>query len=118
MTVLKKASDLEKRAWAASPTEIYPLWGWVKLKHGTECAVEDLRGSWGSPDPVWEVHAPDGYHFGSGEGTHSLLCHNQADIKDRCSYATLLRCDDDCRGWIGDRVLDYPAEIQAGDLDV
>lgn len=114
---LRPATDEAKQAWADNPREIYPLWGYVMLRHGTACPVEDLRGHWGKPDPVWEVHAPDGYHFGSGEGTHSLLCHSQADILDRCSYATLVRCDDDCRGWISNDVVDNPASIQEGDLD-
>lgn len=117
LAILKRASAEEKQAWSDNPKEIYPLWGWVLLRHGTRCAVEDLRGHWSAPDPVWEVHAPDGYHFGSGEGTHSLLCYSQNDVRDRLSYATLIRCGEECSGWIGEEVVSNPATINDKDLE-
>jgi len=56
--------------------------------------VEDLRGSWRAPDPVWELMAPDGWHFGGGMGCHSTLGGSIKDIKDDASYYPLVRCDD------------------------
>lgn len=99
MTTLRKASPLQKAHYQQSKP-VYPL-GYVALnvldttggKHAL--AVEDLRGSWSPPDPVWEVRAPEGFHF-RFDMTHSLLCSDLRDVKHRLDGAELERCIRDC----------------------
>jgi hypothetical protein len=90
-----KATAAEKEAYAKDPLTLYPLHGYVMVD-GHRCPLEDLRGAWSRPDPVWELLAPAGYHFGAGEMTHSLLGYTQADAIDRAWC--LEPCTETCGG--------------------
>jgi hypothetical protein len=84
----------------ASPEEIakykgcYPLYGFAMVD-GVWCAVEDLRGTWQKPDPLFEIMSPDGQYF-FGDCVHAMLCHNLADVKDRASWEQIAPCDAHC----------------------
>ena len=82
MAKLCKASRDEREAYLKSEP-VYPLFGWINVPHedGTKvrCAVEDLRGSWSRPNPIYEIMAPPKHMFYGG--THSLLCYSQKDVQ-------------------------------------
>lgn len=90
---ITRATGAEKRAYAEK-RPAYPLYGFVTLRTGERLPVEDLRGSWSAPDPLYEVIAPDGMHF-AGYYSRSLLYHSIADIRTRCT-GILEKCDDTC----------------------
>ena len=90
---ITRATDAEKRAYAEK-RPVYPLYGFVTLRTGERLPVEDVRGSWSEPDPVYEVMAPLGFRFQRYD-THSLLYHSIADIRTRCT-GILEKCDDTC----------------------
>lgn len=89
---IRKATTAEKAAY--QPTAIYPLYGFIKID-GLPCPIEDLRGSWSKPDPIYEVMAPTGYHFDADE-THTLLCVDLQDVRVRCGMNNLERCGENC----------------------
>lgn len=78
-----KATDAERAAYATT-RPVYPLYGYITVD-GRRCAVEDLRGSWSAPDPVYETLAPTGFRWSGGEGTRSQLCHSLRDVAARAS---------------------------------
>lgn len=83
------STPAQRKAHAAAGG-LYKLHGHVALGAHL-CRLEDLRGAWSRPDPVWEVHAPDGYIF-QPEGLHSLLGHTQSDLAERLEGATVEAC--------------------------
>ena len=95
MTRFTRATDAERRAYAAqTPRPVYPLGGYVTIS-GHRCPVEDLRGDWAAPDPTWEIMAPAGFRF-DPDLAHSLLCHDLPDVRERAAYARLEPCPVDC----------------------
>ena len=42
----------------------------------------------------WELLAPDGYQFSSGE--HALICDSEVDAIERLRGTRIVRCQDDC----------------------
>lgn len=85
------ATAKERAEYAAQiPPPVYPLHGWVHYQ-GLRLPLEDLRGYWTRPDPVWEVIAPEGVIF-HPDFTHSLLGQSQADILDRVNSCSVVRC--------------------------
>ncbi|MGY6517481.1 MAG: hypothetical protein ACXIUZ_02085 [Lysobacteraceae bacterium] len=86
----RRATPPERRAYAAKGA-VYPLHGFLTTDSGHVCPVEDLRGSWSRPDPVWELRAPPGFHL-KYEGTHGALEHTLADILLRHRNTTFSRC--------------------------
>lgn len=105
---IRKATDEEQAQYLATEQPAYPLYGFVTVS-GEDCPIEDLRGSWKSPDPIYEVMAPTGKHFAL-EGLHSLLCVSLEDALARLADESLALCDADCpnmrelRGFIADSV--------------
>ncbi len=108
---IRKATAEEKASyWETKP--IYPLYGYamvsITLNDCGQCnqaeklqvPVEDLRGSWSPPDPIYEARAPDGWNF-SGE-LHGLLGINLKDMRDRLDYEVMHKCKPDCNCGIGD----------------
>jgi len=64
-----KAGPHQKAAYKG----LYPLHGFaiVGVNGGQlACYIEDLRGSWSRPDPVWETRFPEGWN---SDGCHGLL---------------------------------------------
>lgn len=95
------ATAEERAAYRADRRHLYPLHGWVdapledsRSELTVRCALEDLRGHWSKPDPVWELRAPDGYIF--DEGTHGLLGDTQARVLERFMHIERCNCDDGC----------------------
>ena len=88
---MRRATAKEKAAHRG----LYPLHS-LHNHDGLVVAVEDLRGSWSSPDPTWEIRAPEGYHFGHGELTHGLLEHSLADVRERLTWIELVKCHPGC----------------------
>lgn len=102
MATMKKATPEQREAYSKCKP-VYPL-GYVtsmavgKWESGTiqytgdvlPVFVEDLRGSWGGGDPVWECIAPHGYMFG-GE-LHTMLCYTLADARSRLAGEWLEPC--------------------------
>lgn len=86
-----KATASEKAEYAKTGP-VYPLYGFIRVD-GQRCAVEDLRGKWSRPDPVWEVVAPAGYRF-AVEGLHSMLGEDHRELLDR--VVGLEECPSDC----------------------
>lgn len=86
---LRRATAKEAQEWAK--TQLYPLKGFVVFD-GHQYPLEDLRGSWSAPDPIWEVHAPKGWHFGGGMYTHTILGGTQADILSDVVCYPLQKC--------------------------
>jgi hypothetical protein len=80
-----KATETQRVEYAATGA-VYPLYGYIQVGEH-QCPVEDLRGSWGPEDPSYEVLAPDGYHWGNGEWTRSLLGFSLKDIAARATGA-------------------------------
>jgi hypothetical protein len=89
MTVRKATAAQKETYWAAKP--VYPLYGYIKVD-GQSCAVEDLKGD---PDLRFEIIAPKGFHFFPAE-THTLLCENLADLKERATSNDLVPCTKSC----------------------
>lgn len=89
MISVRKADEKEKSKYYG----VYPLYGFIK-SGDFDIAIEDLR-SWSKPNPQYEVIAPEGYHF-FPDGTHTLLCHDMKDIKERVSVNDLELCDNKC----------------------
>lgn len=56
--------------------------------------IEDLRGYWGRPDPVWECVGPAGYRF-DGE-LHTMLAYDLKDVRNRLDGCRLVQCNTDC----------------------
>ena len=90
MPKLVKATDAERRAYKG----IYPLSHFVTVD-GQRLPVEYLGGAWSKEDPQYEVMAPVGHHFKYDE-THSLLCLNLADVRERTTGAVLEACGEAC----------------------
>jgi hypothetical protein len=87
---IKQATPEQKAEYqATNPT--YPLYGFAVCDCGAttfKLTIEDLRGEWSKPDPVYEVLSVDGWMFES-DGTSSLLCHSLKDIKERLDGVTI-----------------------------
>jgi hypothetical protein len=86
----------EKEQWSNVPLaegifNLYPLCGFVELD-GKECPIERLR----EPGHLYEVHAPNGYHF-AVELMHTKLCIDTADLYERLAGERLepCQCSDD-----------------------
>lgn len=77
---------------ATMPVGVWEKGEFKKLEEPMPVFIEDLRGSWQRPDPVWEVVAPEGYMF-DGE-THTMLCYDLKDVRDRMKYGSLEPCFD------------------------
>ena len=97
MKFLRKASTRQVAAYAASGP-VYPLAyiSWMANPDGGELLtvhIEDLRGSWSRPDPVWEIRAPDGYQF--DDGSHGRLEHTLADVREETHGQRLTKCTPD-----------------------
>jgi len=90
---IRKATADEITKYAATK-KLYPLYGFVKID-GQVCAVEDLRGEWSAPDPLYEIMIPTGFHV-ADELIHSMLCATIADARERAAYARLTPCTDAC----------------------
>lgn len=94
-----RTATADERALYAARTDrpIYPLRGFVTVKGGTVCHVEDLR-EWGSENPTFEIVAPHGMHLIEGpadnpcETMHTLLCDSVADVRERASMFTAVPC--------------------------
>lgn len=71
---------------------LYPLYGFVPVG-GKQCAIE-YPNEKESDGPVFEVMAPDGFHF-IGEELHTLLCFDMEDLKTRITYG-LEPCGPQC----------------------
>ncbi len=94
MKKFRRATAEEKAAYAAQkPAPLYPLTHWV-MAGGHLCPVEGLFE--GDGDPNYEIIFPDGMHD-EGYGTHSFLCYDLADVRDRASYASFVPCTDECK---------------------
>ncbi len=93
MSKIVKATQAEKEIYNLTKP-IYPLYGFIILD-GHQCPIEDLRGSWSKPDPIYEVMAPKGFHF-DVEQVHTLLCCDLAEIKMRCGMNNLEPCTEVC----------------------
>lgn len=94
MKIIKATA--EQRAAYANTGAVYPLHGYIE-KDGKKLPVEDLRGHWSRPDPVYELMAPKGYHFGRADDScasclHSMLGHTLAGVIEDAEYATLSEC--------------------------
>lgn len=89
-----EATPADKASYNAGG-HVYPLYGYATLPSGRVLVIEDLRGSWSPPDPIYEVMAPVGFHF-KDDLCHSALCHSLADVRDRLRYAELEMCDKEC----------------------
>ncbi len=89
---LKKATPAQVEEYAKTgPT--YPL-GYTATMYDKQgnphtVNIEDLRGAWSRPDPVWEIMVPVGYVAGD---CHSLLCYDLDDVRDRLTE-TMYVCD-------------------------
>ena len=60
MSKLTRTTPDQKAAYRG----VYPLYGYIATEEGIPpIVVEDLRGSWSRPDPVWEAVAPGGCSF-------------------------------------------------------
>ena len=89
---LRKATVDECIAYMTTKP-VYPL-GYVANMYDTDgnkhaVNIEDLRGSWSRPDPVWEIIMPPGY---VSEDCHSLLCFDLDDVRGRLACG-LDKCD-------------------------
>lgn len=96
-----RATDAEKRAYAAQPkTPVYPLYGWwvgVTERDGTEhCLAIEYPGE-GDGGPNYEAMAPDGFHF-EGDMTHTMLATDLKDLKDRLGGVYVVKCGADDPG--------------------
>lgn len=94
---LRKATPAECRVYDEQKP-VYPL-GYVASMYDDagrrhRVCIEDLRGCWSRPDPVWEIIVPRGY---VAEDCHSLLCFDLADVRDRLTIP-ISTCDcSECR---------------------
>jgi len=88
---MRKATEQEKQAYDG----LYPLHS-VATVSGQTVFVEDLRREWSSPDPVWEIRAPEGFHFGNGEMTHGLFEHTLKDVREQLTWVELEACVPGC----------------------
>lgn len=75
---------------------LYPLHGFVEMKvegsgETVSVPVEDLRGLWSKPDPLWEAVLPEGWHI-AHEQMHSVLGFTQRDLLDRLEWMELEKC--------------------------
>ena len=84
MRGVRKATEAERRTYEDStPEPVYPLYGYLIGSEAGEpyvLYVEDLRGSWSRPDPVYEIMAPEGKWFPE-EGTTSVLCADLEEVR-------------------------------------
>lgn len=87
----EKATSCEKADYKANGP-IYPLYGTIKID-GHRCVIEDLRGTWGGSDPIYEIIAPPGMMFSPDE-THSMLCHTLADCTERAEGVEVCESND------------------------
>lgn len=91
---ISKATPEEKALYAQT-RPVYPLYGYVTNAEGIALAIEDLR-CWPKDDPQYEVMAPEGMRFDLVY-THSLLCDDLKDLKNRVSCYPVVACTcDDC----------------------
>lgn len=97
MAKLVKATDVEKLEYQKS-SPVYPLYGYAMVGD-KKVIVEDLRGAWSNPDPVWELFTTPGYVF-AGDWLHNMLFHTLKEVKDYLKTAKLEQCDRPC-GWCG-----------------
>lgn len=93
--IVKGTAD-EKKAYKATKP-VYPMYGFAiltdkKTKQKMSVVIEDLRGFWRAPDPLYEVIAPKGYIFESDD-CHTLLAHTLADAKSRVQYELPVKCN-------------------------
>jgi hypothetical protein len=95
MPRITKATADEVTTYAQQvPRPCYPLYGWVKF-NGSRLPIERC-GSWHPEDPKYEVMMPVGY-VAMHEWTHTLLCHNLADVRERVDCLAIEQCDcEDC----------------------
>jgi hypothetical protein len=88
-----KATDAEKREYAASlPTPCYPLSHWVTVD-GRTCPVEYLGGHWDRENPQYEIILPHGFHA-KYEALHTMLCLTLKEVAERAAYTELEACTD------------------------
>jgi hypothetical protein len=83
---IRKAQPFEKELHAKLEHTLYPLYGFVTVEHrgGTaELKIEYLGDVWGKDDPQYEVLALDGMHFAGGMMSHTLVCFDLEDVRDR-----------------------------------
>lgn len=97
MSVLIKATPTEVSDYVG----VYPLYGYAVVS-GQRVTLEDLRGSWSKPDPVFELFTPSGFVF-SGDGLHNVLFHTLAEVRAYLRTATVEECERPCT-WCGARV--------------
>jgi len=73
---IRRATQQEKQDYDG----LYPLYGWLVFDDNEpDRAIEDLRGSWSKPDPIYEVMVSDG-RVGY-DGCHSYLCYDLEDVR-------------------------------------
>jgi hypothetical protein len=99
MAKLIKSHDAARVGYLKQvPAPVYPLWGYAFVD-GKRVTLEDLRGSWSSPDPTWELCTPEGYVF-KGDGLHNMLFYSLKEVRDYLITAELEECEKPC-SWCG-----------------
>lgn len=89
----RKATPAEIATYQATGP-VYPLAYWVTVD-GQTCPVEKLH-NFGGNDPAYEIILPAGFHS-LYDDTHTLLCDNLADVRDRAGGTVLTPCGSHCR---------------------
>jgi hypothetical protein len=79
---------------------VYPLYGYIECdvenripRPKMTCPIEYVGDATNSIK--YEVMAPRGYHF-SPDYTHTLLCSDLKDVRDRVNSSQLQPCGPDC----------------------
>jgi hypothetical protein len=68
----------------------------IKIE-GQSWRLQDLRlDGYALPDPIWELHCPDGFHF-ADDPRHSIMGDTIKECRDWASIHRLAPCGPDCK---------------------